>query len=420
MRSRITNRAKAGVCAACAAAIVVSTSGVAGAGTLKVMLTGKANNSLFNKVIAEYQKLHTGTKIVPIYMQWEDQAAAIAKKPDVYIGGSYFLSDNIDIGIFEDLNKMLPAKSVSEFLPELLASCSIGKQIYGVPVFGFASCLVYNKGSFKDSGLTAPDSSWTWEGKFYEACRKLSRGGSGDGASTRYGFVGLPSQGLQSLFYSYGGTITDKSMKKVTYTEKPGMDAINLILKMHQEKIVEFVDWSTVTNEDPKTYPFNNGKSAMDVTWGINMDPADYNKWFKQQKIAMEVGMGPLPSGPKGAVSPVFSEVAAMMVTCKNKKEAAEFLKFMASLKGQELLYDVGSGLPTTESGLRLAKVTKKVPAPLLKTYRAGKGSSLRKQVGQISGQLWGDLRNIVAGEGTLQDLKDNAKGKATEVLTMM
>jgi ABC-type glycerol-3-phosphate transport system substrate-binding protein len=390
---------------------VLSTQG-AYAGNLKVMLTGRANNAYFSKIIDAYQKSHRGTRITPIYLDWNDQATAIAKKPDVYIGPRYFLADNIIIGLFEDLNKLLPASTVKSFLPELLYSCSTGKQIFGVPIFGYCTSIAYNKGMFKQAGLAAPDSTWSWTGKFYEACKKLTRDANGDGIMEHHGFVGLPSWNFGSLFFSYGGTFHDRLVKKVTYIEKPGMNAINYILKLHKEKVVELVDWSNSVDGDPKTYPFNNGVSAMEINWTSNLKDNWYAQYFKDNKIPIEVGSAVIPSGPKGMVSSVDSDVVTMMCTSKNKKEAADFIRYMASAKGQEQLYDIYGALPTTLDGLTLPKVVKKVAAPFLKSYRLGKGRNINQQVNQIEGQLWGDLRNIVTGEGTMADLIENAKNK--------
>ena len=390
--------------------MLITMTQTASAGTLKVMLTGRANNSYFDKVIAQYQKTHKGTRITPIYMKWEDQAEAIAKKPDVFVGPRYFLADNIEIGIFEDLNKLLSKETIKSFHSELLYSCSIKKQIYGVPVFGYGTSLVYNKDMFKKAGLSAPDTSWSWEGKFQEACRKLTQNRNGDGTNERFGFVGLPTNNFLSLFYGFGGSFHNTNVTKVTYTEKPGMDAINFILKLHKEKIVELVDWSTVTDGEPQTYPFVNGRSAMEINWVTSLGDNGYEQWFKRNKIDMRVGNTVIPSGPKGTISAVDSDVVTMMSTCKNKKEAADFIKFMASSKGQEMIYDIYGALPTTNDGLRLEKVTRKVAAPFLKSYRLGKGRNIRRQVGHLEGRLWGDLTKILNNEGTMSDLMANSK----------
>jgi ABC-type glycerol-3-phosphate transport system substrate-binding protein len=133
----------------------------------------------------------------------------------------------------------------------------------------------------------------------------------------------------------------------------------------------------------------------------------------------MEVGWTLIPRGKKGSVPTLDAMTIGLFNTSKNKTEAANFLKFMCSTKGQLILFGTQKYIPTTFSALKNSKVQKTFNAKFLRNFQGGRASDLKREARQIENMMWNDVRGIAAGELQMSDFLENAKGQASDVLSM-
>lgn len=401
----------------------------AAAADLKVVFSIGSEDSA-GRLIKAYQQVRRNVKITPIYTtRGEDFTSAVEKKPDIYLGPFYEMGNYADIGLFLDIRKYLAPNTLRDIPEGFISAYAVNKLLLGLPISGYTTTLHYNKELFKQAGLQPPDSSWTWEGKFYEACRKLTKKSGGPNLPSQYGIAGMtcnqfgdrsmPSPHFESILYSYGGSIADKAFKKVTYTEPAAMDAVQMILSLHKERLADMEDYTyTYDPIDISTFPFYNGKAAMMLMYdGGQKDTVLFKpRWSKNTKPGFTEGFAVIPKGPKGRIPANWSQVACIMSTSKNKKEAGRFLEFLTKAKGQAALFKI-SGLPTTREGMRAKAVASKIPSPILKAYEQGKVWSARKGYMPLQFTFWGSVKAIAAGEGTMADLIETAKTQGREII---
>lgn len=397
----------------CAAAI----SAPCFAGTLKVFFPFQSDSGVIG-FVNEFQKIYKGTRITPLFMEGngQDFASVLEKKPDVYFGHTGFIEQYGDIGIFEDLYKYIDKAALRDILPAYLNAYTIEKRLLAIPLLGQSGAFLYNKKAFSEVGLSAPNQNWTWAKDFYQAARKLSRDTNGDGIPERAGLAAW-SDFFYSMIHSYGGTIVDKAFKKVTYTEKPAMEAANLWLKFNKERLIEQYDNSQFVSGKYGTYPYFNGKSGMYVTSTNTLNAADLNKQLKSNGVQFESGYALMPRGPKGAMPEINSMVMCILKTCKNKKEAAQFVKYAAGYKGQCFMVDKFKSLPTSQEGLKYKKVASYASQPFINQYKRGIARSVRKGYNNLYYMFSNDIRQLALGEISMADLTDNAKTRGTEIV---
>src|SRR5690349_17232799 len=92
---------------------------------------------------------------------------------------------------------------------------------------------------------------------------------------------------------------------------------------------------------------------------GLPMEDSEAQEWVRQRGIDMEVGWTYLPKGPKGAKPSTDAMTIGVFNTSKNKKDTADFLKFLCTAKGQLLLFNTEKYLPATYESLKDSKVQK-------------------------------------------------------------
>lgn len=294
-----------------------------------------------------------------------------------------------DIGIYQDLNKVMPKQTLKTILPTFLDVFSINKKLLALPLTGWFCDLTYNADIFASSGLNHPNKQWTWEKDFYRTCLKLSKDANGDGIVDQWGIVGLPDNLYSSVIYSYGGSIVDKSFRKVTYTQKPAWNGIDFVRRLHTEKLAEIFNWKTYSETNQ---PFDNTKSAM------RLDYDGSAQGMPTYKLPFKALSAPIPRGPKGSVPASFAMGVGLMVNSPNKPEAVEFIKYLYTITGQLTSYKATQCLPVTFDALKHKTVVKATNPDLLKSYSSSFATGFRKDFGELEQNMWDDVLSLCKG----------------------
>jgi ABC-type glycerol-3-phosphate transport system substrate-binding protein len=395
---------------------LISSHSICYGATLKLMAIGTIEENI-TKLQAIYEKNQGKTKIKTIFVESQSQFTdAFKQNPDVFIGSPNFIVNWADLSYFTDLSQILSKNVVKNLLPGIYESFSVKGHQVAVPLMSNLNQLEYNKTLFSKEGLQFPDSTWTWECKFLESCKKLSKDIDGDGMNDQFGIVGFPiaSSNYLTILHSYGGSLTDKALKKVTYTEKPAMTAIDYIIKLHQSHLAEIFDFSMI---GPNNLPFINGKSGMQISNSSIQSVAKANNETTQSLTDFASDVTSVPAGPKGCMPVANPTIAGIFKNTKNLKDSLAFINYLTSTEGQSTLYDICYELPTTYSGLKYKRIGNTVSAQILKGYMTSQSRAFSKNVSQLERNFWDDIFNMINGKLSTSGFITNARNRERELL---
>jgi multiple sugar transport system substrate-binding protein len=382
---------------------------VSSAGKIKVL--SLYPKEIFEKMTSEFRKNHKNATIT--YLKSSSYGTfnpeEVVEKPDIYIGSPLTLGANISLGFFTDLKKILPKSIFNDILSTYIDAYLINGHLLGLPISANLQELRYNATRFKNFGLETPNENWSWDKEFYNSCLKLTKDTDGDGNIDQWGVVGLPSWiNYSSVIYCYGGEIVDKNYKKVMYTKKPAIDAIDFVVRLHKDGLAEMFDYSKPIKTTPYYLgtPFYNSSSAMTFNQGIG------NKLITSySQVNFKIEASPIPKGPKGAVPILDTLCLGIFENSTNKSGAIELVKQLLSTTGQLSISQLTQQLPVTQSAIANNQWKKSMYSPFLKSYQLGKARSIRTEdFNYIEEGLWRNVLSFIKGEVTRQEFIDKAE----------
>lgn len=136
-----------------------------------------------NKVIAEYQSAHAGTKVTPdvadyvSYVERLTVRAAGGGLACVIGTQSTFIAPYADKGVLLPLDDLIKSKkiNVSQIPPDVLKAGQVEGKQYMIPTGTFVRVLAYNADLVKASGAPAPTDDLTWE-QYADWLKKVQQG----------------------------------------------------------------------------------------------------------------------------------------------------------------------------------------------------------------------------------------------------
>ena len=211
-----------------------------------------------------------------------------------------------------------PSFNLADFPPSALSLFKKGSALYGLPFSNSPLVLFYNKDLFAKAGAKTPLQQYaagTWT---YDAFRGTARSIKGKTGAFGGRVMRLDPKawagGLLAVMWSYGGGVFDKSFG--CSLNAPGSVAgVGLVHDMM------FADNSMPRPGDQTA--FEGGKLGMyvdNVSYSAQLASAGF-KW----------GIAPMPKGPAGRVTQLGQAGYVAFSGSKHPKEAAAFLKFLAS-----------------------------------------------------------------------------------------
>jgi multiple sugar transport system substrate-binding protein len=307
------------------------------------------DNQVLAPELAAFQK-QTGIKVNMEVIPWSDllnrilAAATSGQGPDVLNIGNTWSASLQATGAFlpfsADLLNQVGGKS--QFL-SLGSTGAAGQDPVGVPIYGNAYGLYYNKKMFAAAGITSPPTTWDQlisDGQKLTtpAHWGLSVEGGSDSENAHMAFIFGQQHGAQ-LFAKDGTTPQFNSDAEVAGVEQ----YLNL---MAQSKIVNPSD-AEYSNGTEALQDFASGKTAMVMWQGSDgslktdgMSTSDY-------------GLAPIPL-PAGGANQINSMIAGINISIfkntKNQAGAVKFVKFMTSAPVQEDLNAAYGSLPTVKA----------------------------------------------------------------------
>lgn len=193
-------------------------------------------------------------------------------------------------------------------------------QTFGVGTDLDLGLLFYNIDLFEKAGVDVPTPETTYD-QFRDIAKELTAGkGSGK-------YYGLDTQGfsgayllMSAMAWSMGGQLMDTKAKKVTVTDGPGREALELIANM-------FGTDKSIPPPNSDRTTITNGRVAMGMygAWGA---------YYMLDKAKFKWGVTQLPRA-KTQVTYGSGSCLVMFKSSKKKKKAAEFIDFFLQDKIQ-------------------------------------------------------------------------------------
>lgn len=213
---------------------------------------------------------------------------------------------------------------------------------FGLPRDLNVIALYYNKAMFDAAGIAYPDDTWDWA-KLVEVGKQLTRDADGDGTVDQWGFY-TETTDMENFWLSTvwqnGGDVLAADGKSTVLGTPEAAGGI---------QFVQDLIWKDKVMADPALFAetgdaFEQGKAAMESN----------GSWLVPTHLAagIDLGIAPLPAGPKGRFTSVNPTGAVVYKGTKSPDAAWEFVKYLASPAAQEQLMKLKAALPVSKEVL--------------------------------------------------------------------
>jgi multiple sugar transport system substrate-binding protein len=296
------------------------------------------------QTIDEFQKQHPNIKVEIQLTPWNNYwdklktAAAGGEINDVlWMNGPYF-PFYASKGLLLDLQPYMDKDKlpINNYPKSILDLYKYKDHYYAGPRDFDTIALFYNKDMFDAAGVKYPDESWDWNA-LLDAAKKLTK------APDQWGIVAWNSgqEQYMNFLYSNGGAILSDDKTKCVLDQPQAIQAFQFLVDLiYKDKVSQLPQ---AMGNDPTEF-FKQGKAAMITTGSWNVGPYAKDLKFKW-------GIAPLPNSPNTGkrVSVIHGLGNVISANTKNPDAAWEFVKFMASEPGQQILANTGTQIPTLQ-----------------------------------------------------------------------
>ena len=125
---------------------------------------------------------------------------------------------------------------LDEFYAPVVELARKDGQLYGIPYAALpAPGMFYNKSLFDNAGLTYPDATWTYQGEFLDAARRLVRDVSGDGAPDQWAWSKPNYADMQTLLSAFGGGVLGPDGVEILIDSPGTLEALSFMDSLANE-----------------------------------------------------------------------------------------------------------------------------------------------------------------------------------------
>lgn len=310
-----------------------------------------AEEQIFRQIAADYEAVNALHKVAFINGTgaeggWQaklETMAAAGTPPDVAWHGPEWFPGIASKGIYQSIEPRLakvPKADVADFFPQVMEQYQWQGKQYGIPASITVMVLFYNKDLFDREGLAHPDGSWTFEGKYLDAARRLTKR-EGDRA-LQYG-IGNPHR---DWVWPWAGG--------ADYLDKPGQKVV-LNASPEGARWFQFAaDLRTKHRVAPslaEQRAMQGGTRQFFLTGQVAMD-TEGNWTLSDRKGVKEFvwDVAPIPMGSKARPTPFFSTADMVCAGSKHPDEAFEFSLHVGSPASEKILATEFGRVPARKS----------------------------------------------------------------------
>lgn len=319
--------------------------------TVLIGSSGPTETAAVSAAVSSWSK-SSGTKatVIPAnnLPQQLAQGFAAGKPADVFYLGSGDLAGYAQAGDLLAYGNKLPNKS--DFYPSLKTTFTYNKQFYCAPKDFSTLQLVINNDLWKKAGLTSADYPKTWA-QLQTVAQKLTSGS----------VVGLSMNGqyerMGAFMAQAGGNLMNATSTKATANSQANVDALTYLKQLMNKG---FFKTAKDLGEGDGGQALGAGKAAMTVEG--NWVTGELKHDFPDVKYTVV----PLPSGPKGQGTMVFTNCWGIAKDSPNQAAALKLVENLTS-KDSQLAFSKAFGvLPSIQSAASEWKTQNPTLVPFL------------------------------------------------------
>ncbi|WP_220471205.1 ABC transporter substrate-binding protein [Cohnella cholangitidis] len=309
---------------------------------ISVLLEGHSTSNAIQKILPEFEQ-KTGIKVNLEIVPYSDLTSKALINFSSRSGRYDIVMDDIvhgygyvNAGYVEPLDAFAANASINadydeaDFVPQYLNAMKIDKVMYGLPVYGESTFLMYRKDLFEEYGIKVP----TTFDELMTAAKTVSEKSNGDIA----GITLRGEQGIQNVYvwatflWGFGGQwLNEQGLTDLGSPEAAkALDFYQEILNKYGPTGVANFGWQE------NRLLFQQGKAAMTIDATVN---GAFNEDPKESSIVGKVGYAPVPTqsdNPKGGASSLTVHGMYLSKESKNKEAAWLFMTW-ATAKEQQI-----------------------------------------------------------------------------------
>jgi multiple sugar transport system substrate-binding protein len=288
------------------------------------------------------------------------QGFASGSPADVFYLSNSDLAGYASAGDLLSYGSMLPNKS--DFYPSLTKAFTYNNQLYCAPKDFSTLQLVINDALWQKAGLTKADIPTTWD-QLESVAKKLTTGG----------VVGLSMNGqyerIGAFMVQAGGNLMNASSTKATADSSANVTALTYVKKLLNEGVLKY---AKDVGEGDGGQAIGAGKAAMTIegNWVTGELKSDFP--------TVKYTVAPLPAGPKGKGTLVYTNCWGIAKDSPNQAAALKLVEQLTSEKDQLAFSNAFGVLPSIQSAASTWKKQNPTLVPFLDgaTYAQGTPAS--------------------------------------------
>lgn len=338
---------------------------------------------VFQKIIDQFNKKHSGIKVVQQAQDWNQVYSKIAasvqsgQQPDILFTIPDFTTYVNSMGVVQPVNGLVKdLNREHRFLPNATAPYKKNGKYLAVPLYGMIQMLWYRKDLFRKAGISK--SPATWDDLRKDAARLTH--------SNQHGIALPAGKNLATDQVIYSLMITARAEKLYGTGDSIAFDNPRTVktFKLYNDLLKYSPSDSASYSWGEPQAAFNNGTAAMAIEKGQYLGP------FEEEsgRPNSDLGCAPIPQPTGGQPGSIYYPNAAMVLTKDSKKQkmAGEFLHYLLEPKvyGKFLNAEPGLFLPVTKDG---EKAQSWWSNPVISKYKGCVNAMLQQS---RSGQLFG------------------------------
>lgn len=249
------------------------------------------------------------------------------------------------LGYLQPLDGTPALEGSDDYLPVPMASNVYEDKTYGVPQVTDTLALLYNKEHFDKAGIDEPPSTWEELRKAAETLEEKIPGTTGI-------FINADSYYLLPFVYGEGADYVDTEGERITIDSPEVKAAIETVRELTADGV-----GTTDTSANKYTNMvdgFKNGSISMIINGPWSVSDTLTGKAFSGPD---NLGVAPVPAGPKGQGGPVGGHNYTIYAGSDNLAASYLFVQFMNSPESQAYVAAQNNTLPTRESVYEVPEV---------------------------------------------------------------
>jgi multiple sugar transport system substrate-binding protein len=378
---------------------------------------GKIFRPIHEQIIAEFNKVHPGVKVVleapqPDYEQLVQRTlAGIPQKnaPVLSFQGVNQVRQFVDGGHAFDLTAFAkddPRWKQEGYYPDMMALGEFGGRKMAIPFAISTPIMYFNADLFRKAGLDPASPPKTWPDVI--AAAKKIQAAVPNTTGLFYDYLITGNWGFQALVYSEGGSMMTANESDVAFDQEPGLRAARLLRSFVDEGVMK--DWNRAQGEQA-FIAGNVGFYFSSTSWLKGVE--DKARFDMRTAFYPESSIGKrrLPSGGNAAV--IITDDA------RKAKAAYEYAMFAAGPIGTEIMVKGSGYMPMHREGTtRLAKFYAEHPnfktsveqVPFIFAWYAFPGQNTLKVIDVIKDSLQAVMSKRATPEAALRRAGDEVR----------